>query len=263
MDRKHWELNPRFNLASVSDRGLRHSKNQDFVALESLNNDTYIIVVCDGVSRSQQAELASQIAAHKICLALTNSVTEKIEPQKAMTQAIAIAQKAISELEISRTENSRIETPSTTVVVALVQRSRLTLGWLGDSRAYWISKEGSYLLTKDHSWYNLAVSSGKMTTEAASKHPQAHALTRWLGADQERFHIPSIKTLKLPKQGYLLLCSDGMWNYASRSATLAELLFSSKRKDVLSLSRHLVDFAKSRGGHDNVTVGLLSLDSKP
>lgn len=258
MDRRHWELNPRFNLASVSDRGLKHSNNQDFVVLDSLDDDTYIMVVCDGVSRSRRGDLASQLAARKACFMLSELISKGKESQKAMLEAIAGAQEAVSGLPMLSQEGQQ-DPPSTTIVAALIQKSRLTLGWLGDSRAYWLSQEGSYLLTKDHSWFNFVVSSGKMTLEQASKHPQAHALTRWLGADGERFHIPSIKTLQLPRGGYLLLCSDGMWNYASRSANLAKLIFSCEQRDVLSLSRYLVEFAKSKGGHDNITVGLLYL----
>ncbi len=257
MDREHWELNPRFNLASVSDRGLKHSDNQDFVSLKSLSNETYIVVVCDGVSSSARAELASQVAAQKTCSALAELVFQGNSSSKVMNEAITSAQQAVSQLKLTSREGES-EAPSTTLVAALVQNNQLTLGWLGDSRAYWLSSKGSYLLTKDHSWFNQAVSSGKMTVEQASQHRQAHAITRWVGGTSERFHLPSIKTLKLPLKGHLLLCSDGMWNYAPKSANLAKLVFSSEQDDALNISRHLVEFAKSSGGHDNITVAILS-----
>lgn len=98
-----------------------------------------------------------------------------------------------------------------------------------------------------------------MTPEQASKHSHAHAITRWLGAKADRSHLSSLKTFTLPSiEGYLLLCSDGLWNYAPKSAHLSHLIFSSGYLDALNISRHLVNFAKSKGGHDNITVSLLS-----
>lgn len=120
MDREHWELNPRFNLASVSDRGLKHSLNQDFVALEALKDDTYIMVVCDGVSRSHRAELASQLAAQKTCSALADCIAQDQDPLKSMRQAISRAGLAVSSLNIAQPKN--LEPPSTTLVAALVQK---------------------------------------------------------------------------------------------------------------------------------------------
>ena len=66
-------------------------------------------------------------------------------------------------------------------------------------------------------------------------------------------------------QGYLLLCTDGLWNYAPDPTYLFHTLQQTPAFDKFSLTsivRHLIGYANQQGGQDNITVGiLLTVDS--
>ena len=73
--------------------------------------------------------------------------------------------------------------PSCTAVAAVWDGASVTLGWAGDSRAYWVGDDGVHLLTFHHSWAREQVASGEMTLAAAERDSRAHMITRWLGDD--------------------------------------------------------------------------------
>ena len=62
--------------------------------------------------------------------------------------------------------------------------------------------------------------------------------------------------LPIPGPGALLLSSDGLWNYAPGEREIAEL-FGRMEGDAIAICRGLVEFAKERGGEDNITVAVL------
>lgn len=252
-DRLQITINSQF--AGASDRGIKHHKNEDYLALNQINN-TQILVVCDGVSSSSTPELAAQIAAKTTCEVLA----QENPPEAAIHTAFAAALTAVSNIDY--TENQDTEPPSTTIIAAVVAQNTATIGWLGDSRAYWISPNGSRLLTKDDSWVNEVVAAGEMTQTQAQQSPHAHSITRWLGADTRDDAKPSVIKFTIPNSGYLLLCSDGLWNYAPEAEALANLILPQPKQDVISISNHLVNYAISRGGRDNITVAILEIGSR-
>jgi serine/threonine protein phosphatase PrpC len=248
-------------LGGVSDPGLRHRRNEDYLALEVLasrvEGTAQILVVCDGVSSSQEPEQASQAAAESASQALLQEMQQQQNPEIAMKRAIASALTAVCALPFNAAANT--DPPSTTIVAAVVQANQVTIGWLGDSRAYWIAASGSCQLTTDHSWLAQMVAVGKMNETEALLSPQAHAITRWLGIDAKEDGEPAIAHFTIPSSGYLLLCSDGLWNYAPEPNQLADLIKPSEGKDATTIAHHLVEFARSQGGHDNITVAILAV----
>lgn len=247
-------------LVGVSDRGLRPNHNQDAVALESPQPDTAIMVVCDGISRSQTPELAAQNAARITCRTLSRLLEKGRSPKSALKAAINKAGEAVAELPYSSTV--ALSPPSTTIVAAVVKQGVATIGWLGDSRAYWIAPGNSCQLTEDDSWMHKMVGSGRMTAAEAMQSPKAHAITRWLGADrQQNAHFSTLE-FELPpnaEMGHLLLCSDGLWHYTTGPRHLEALIYTSDCMQPLTIARNLVEFARNRGGRDNITVALLSI----
>jgi PPM family protein phosphatase len=144
--------------------------------------------------------------------------------------------------------------------MAVRRGRRIAVAWIGDSRAYHLGPEGVRTLTCDHSWAAEAVAAGVMTPDEALRAPQAHAVTRTLGGPTgEHGDEPSFAALDVPDgPGLLILCSDGLWNYAPEPAQIAEVVRAQPAgADALAIARGLVDFARDRGGRDNVTVAVL------
>ncbi len=266
-DHRETALSPRF--AGVTDRGQRHSKNEDDFAIALADTDKAVLVVCDGVSSSEEADRASAIAAKTICARLSEPFADG-DAETALRGAVAAANVAVSALH-SAAPGAVSDPPETTVVAAVVRERTAVIAWVGDSRAYWIDGAShaadSRLLTHDHSWMNEVVDSGEMTAEEAGKNRLAHAITRCLGAsDDPEGSEPTVTTFAFPRSGgYLLLCTDGLWNYAETAAQLADRIRAERRTegDSVGIARGLVAWANAQGGRDNITAALLAVPAVP
>jgi len=266
--RNHVELSLAPHFAGVTDRGIRHFRNEDdmALALEMRNGEpAYIAVVCDGVSSSQEADRASEVAALGARDTLLLALKEpEFDPEGAILLAIRAAHEAVCALNYA--PHAEKAPPETTIVAAVVADGKATIGWVGDSRAYWLGTgpDADAQLTRDHSWVNEKVDSGEMTEEEALQSSLAHAITRSLGKleHEDTCQSPeaSVIVFPFPATGRLLVCSDGLWNYAPHSTDLAERIAQAPEgADALGIARHLIEFAVAQGGRDNITAVLLSV----
>lgn len=241
----HVEIRLSANLAGVSDRGLVHAHNEDALALHS-SDQMQILVVCDGVSCSYRPQLASGCAAQTICEALVDQLVDQADadPADALLAAVAQAQLAVAAI----LHPSGAEASATTVVAAVCKAGRATIGWLGDSRAYWVPAE------LNAAELNIAAPNAPSALQLSQDHVwQAHTITRWLGADAEAGAADFV-TVPLLSSGCLILCSDGLWNYFAEASSLAELV--SMEAEAAVIAQQLVDYACAQGAHDNVTVAV-------
>ncbi|WP_242454012.1 protein phosphatase 2C domain-containing protein [Bailinhaonella thermotolerans] len=119
--------------AAVSDRGHRHSRNEDAMALSVLDPGV-VAVVCDGVSSSPRPEVASGTAARTGARVLAGELRAGRTPEEATRLAALTAAEAVKELAPSASN-----APACTYVSAFVSPAAVTVGWVGDSRAYWLA----------------------------------------------------------------------------------------------------------------------------
>ena len=143
--------------------------------------------------------------------------------------------------------------------------------WLGDSRAYWLAAEGltpggpndtiditggSRRITRDDSLAEEMVAAGLASMDDAMASPQAHVITRWLGADLPD-PLAHIEQFTPTGPGVLLVASDGLWNYRQEAAELAAMAMPAALERPLDAAADLVKFAIDSGGLDNITVVLI------
>jgi serine/threonine protein phosphatase PrpC len=251
--RDHVELDLGW-LAGVTDRGRRHSRNEDAMALavaDTPAGPVAVAVVCDGVSTSPRPDEASLAGTQAAVRMLLTSVRRGDDPQEASIAAVRQAHLALTSL------GSPAQAPSTTYISATVGRDAVTVCWLGDSRAYWLAADsGAFRLTADDSLAEEMVAQGELTEADAMASPQAHVITRWLGADVVK---PEAHVLRFepPGAGVVLICSDGLWNYRPDAAGLAKLALPEALTDPLGAAGTLLTFALEAGGMDNITVVLV------
>jgi PPM family protein phosphatase len=206
---------------------------------------------------------------------MMQDLTQGLSPQAALKTAIAKASAAVTELGLQL--NLKTEPPSTTIVCAIAvpplsdsnsnstEDTTVYAAWVGDSRAYWLSDTSSIQLTQDHSWMNEVIAAGEMTEAEAEASVNAHAITRWLGADAHsdedyRHDEPSFATHRVTQPGRLMVCSDGLWNYAPPPTALQDLVTRSPtNRDTIEILQHCLDFALSCGGQDNITIAVLNI----
>jgi serine/threonine protein phosphatase PrpC len=150
-------------------------------------------------------------------------------------------------------------------VCALARPGEITVGWVGDSRAYWLAPpdaaEPARLVTADHSWAAQMVAAGVLDAAAAMRDPRAHAITRWLGAGGTT--EAEIATLRPTGRGALLLCSDGLWNYLPDAADLASAALPELADGgPIAAAEALTALALDAGGRDNITVVVIGDPSR-
>lgn len=279
------ELAPTPFLGAVTDRGKRHPTNQDAVAvaLESMGDlNVPVIVICDGVSSARHSEVtateATRVALEHLQGYVTNptpdalpieangeTLTETNFSLEAMRAAIIAAHEAICALDDAPDET--LEPPGCTIVASIIEPTQITVGWVGDSRAYLLAGDQSRLLTRDHSYVNDLIARGEMTEEESAQSQYAHVITLCLGPlNSDADHPPNPAVVQIPRDqdGLLVLCTDGLWNYAPQPLFLAALAREAgPDADAQTIAHHLATFANTRGGLDNITVAVVRLGDLP
>jgi serine/threonine protein phosphatase PrpC len=243
-------------LAGVTDRGLRHHRNEDAMALAAASTEAgpvLVAVVCDGVSSSARPDEASLVAVQAAARVLLTAARTGEDPLTASPEAVRAAVAAVAGLA-----GPPGDPPAATFVSAVVTSEAATICWLGDSRAYWLAAgDGSApeQLTRDDSVVEELVAAG-LPADNALASAQAHVVTRWIGADLSD-PAPHLLRFEPPGPGALLLCSDGLWNYQPEAAGLAGLAMPAAQADPLGSAQALVKFALDAGGRDHITVVLI------
>lgn len=243
-------------VGGCSDAGLRHPTNQDAmsIAVRSDPSPAAVLAVADGVSTARGSELASVLAADTAVEVLVRRRASGSIEASAFVEAFAEANRAVVAAH---------EEPSAcTLIAATVEDGLITVANVGDSRAYWLGDDAvSTQLSTDDSLAEARIQFG-MTREEAERSIQAHAITKWLGR-QATDVTPSLVTLRPTCGGWLLLCTDGLWNYASSPEAMARLVAAkSAVKGVGALAEQLALWANDQGGRDNVTVILVRLETE-
>jgi len=235
--------------AGISDRGRVRAENQDALYLD----DAIAAVVCDGISSSERAAEAARRAAQTAGSHLTAAVREPgADLTIAMADAICAAQDAVAEMPAGTISDA----PGCTIVAAAVRGRDVVVGWVGDSRAYWLGGREASQLTSDDSWAVEQVRAGVLTAGEAATDPRAHAVTRWLGSDAPDAP-PHVLSVEAGAGGRLVLCTDGLWNYVPAAAALKPLIGSDS--SALQAAGAMVDHALAAGGRDNVTVLVIDI----
>jgi PPM family protein phosphatase len=138
----------------------------------------------------------------------------------------------------------------TTMTVALVTDNIVSIGHVGDSRAYLIRDGQLDQLTEDHSLVAELMRSGKLSPEEAETHPQRSVITRALGTEPD----VDVDTFAIePQEGDLfLLCSDGLTTMVDDQTILD--VVEEHSGDLDAVAKALIKAANRAGGEDNITV---------
>jgi serine/threonine protein phosphatase PrpC len=250
-------------LGGVSDRGRHHARNEDAVALAETGGRA-VLVVCDGVSSTTDSDMASVAAANAARDVLSaapapGSASPAARVEYYTDLMTAAVNAANAEAVAAARQVGGENPPSCTFAAAVVENELVIAGWVGDSRIYWLGDDETALqLSIDDSWVSDQVEHG-MAQAQAEADPLAHSITRWLGADATD---PSARcgSLAASGAGWVLVCSDGLWNYCSGAADLADLVRKYDTRDPTELAGQLVEWANEQGGHDNITAALARVE---
>lgn len=237
----------------ISDIGCVRRSNEDSIGLF---DDLDLYIVADGMGGHAAGEIASKMAVDQIKNYYTNGTVDGINDtsdrssEAALTGAIRHANQQIYAESM---EDTSLNGMGTTVVTLLAKADEVTIGFVGDSRAYLYRNNQVRQLTHDHSLVNEYVKRGILASDAVKNHPQKHVLSRALGTGAQ----VEVETLKrIPMAGDLfLLCSDGLSNKLTPSE-IRSIIVESKG-NIEETGQRLVRMAKDNGGEDNISVVLV------
>jgi serine/threonine protein phosphatase PrpC len=251
-------------LVLITDRGIQHAGNEDAAAAgyTSLNGgrpDLIAAVVCDGVSTSTAAHAAAAAASKAAVDAMLAALVASRNGRTAAFAALAAATKAAAaEWTDSSTAPSCTYT-GVAVVPDAAGAVQITVGNVGDSRAYWLPEQPDTprQLTVDDCLARELIDAGA-SPDSEPVLRGAHTLTRWLGADADPqpWTDSSVSAMTATGPGWLLVCSDGLWNYLPDAADLARFRTGT---DLLAAARAMVEYALEAGGADNITVVIIPI----
>ncbi len=234
----------------MSHVGMARKLNEDsFLICMSADRQGGYFIVCDGMGGAKAGDVASRLA--------TDTFASHFDPavpcprlEECVKSAMQNANARVWEMSHS---DPMLDGMGTTMVCMVMQDGEAVIGNVGDSRAYLIDDEGIRQITRDHSLVGEMLTRGELTPYEAQHHPSRNVITRAIGVDRE---IRCDTFALRPKAGqYVLLCSDGLTGEVSEP----EMYYEVYQSDVPEKAcQTLVDIANARGGHDNITVVLVS-----
>ena len=257
--RDHFTSAPAPWVGGVCDRGVQHSRNEDAMALWA-QGDRAVLVVCDGVSSSIDSDVAALAGAERARDVLATLGAEGMgagdSEDTAVASALVTATEEANKAVVAHTAPDSTNAASATFAAAVVLNDRVHFANLGDSRVYLLTPSEKLLLTLDDSMAQAFIAEGMPRAEAESL-PRAHAITKWLGRDAIDT-VPRTGHQPVNEAGWLVVCTDGLWNYASSPEELAVQVDAAAAvsSDPVEIAGRLVVWANTQGGKDNVTVAL-------
>lgn len=244
--------------------GIERSHNEDalLVISSTLAGDPAppnfgLFVVADGMGGHRAGEVASAVSIRTVARRITEQTVVQMlgaDPPEEMEPLQDLLRNAIEEANQAVVE--QVPGGGTTLTAVVLLGQQLTIGHVGDSRAYLLQDGRAEVLTRDHSLVERLKELGQLTAEEAAIHPQRNVLYRAIG--QGANLEVDVSSMPTPQSGYLMICSDGLWGVLGDEGIKA-IIAEAPSPQVAC--EQLVDAANAAGGPDNITVILVRFPS--
>jgi serine/threonine protein phosphatase PrpC len=248
-----------YRVGAATDIGRKRSQNQDSIASCP---ELGLFVVADGMGGHRGGETASAMAVEIIPQVVRESLSKRgsdWNPKEVVSEAILEANQRIFD---RAQQQPQLQGMGTTAVSILFKNRKLTIGHVGDSRAYFFRDGSLWQLTRDHSLVQEKLRAGMITRAEVKTDRMKNVITRSVGFEPD----VSVETYEMETQpgDLLLLCSDGLSGLVDDDQ-IAEILRESHKNgrqdpDVLEETvKTLINAANSNGGDDNISTILVEI----
>lgn len=237
-----------------TDIGKTRESNQDAFDTGYFNDGTVWAVVCDGMGGVSGGQVASSLCIDKTVNAIKRSYRENMTVNNVKNMLVSAINAANSYVFDESLKDRDLKGMGTTIVAVVIVNNIAVVAHVGDSRAYIINNTIKQI-TKDHSFVQLLVDNGRITPEEAENHPDKNIITRAIGI--EGFVDVDVDIVDIKDEDILLLCTDGLNGYVKDDD-----IFKTVKEYGDSSTEKLVETANLNGGHDNITVVLISSDNQ-
>ena len=265
-----------FKMTAATHVGLVRSNNEDnFIVNPDLTSPDWFVpqetdnviplgkygclmVVADGMGGMNAGEVASELAVNGVRKSFSevedySKIIDSSSHIESFMKKVIVA--ADSDIKRKVKEDPSTSGMGTTIVMAWVIDNVVHVAWCGDSRAYLFNKQsGLSRLSRDHSYVQQLVDTGKLDPELAFDHPNSNIITRSLG-DSSNAAQPDYVCKGLSAGDMILLCSDGLCGLI-RDEEILDILMQ-EHESIDDYRNELFKGALDAGGHDNITIALL------
>lgn len=239
-----------------TSRGMVREQNEDSLAVIDCRENGFIVfAVADGMGGMDHGDLASATAVQVLesrfrgCEGVGLTANEAKDAFRLLFSRINI------EIINKSNENESVAGMGTTMSVCHIDSGWINIGHIGDSRIYLVRNGSMRQLTKDHSYVENLIDTGRITREQARNHPDRNIITKALGLDME---VDSDYIREKPESGdRILLCSDGLTNELADSEIYGIIAAGDDPGKIVD---KLIERTNELGGRDNVTVLLVFID---
>jgi serine/threonine protein phosphatase PrpC len=265
---KHEDLSPgeievpknRLIVGSSQSTGIERSHNEDALLLLNgftlginSHSDFGVFLVADGMGGHRAGEVASAVSIRTVARKITEHTVLELLNSEDDTEGEPLQDQLKKALEeANQAVVDTVPGGGTTLTAAVLVGNQVTIGHVGDSRAYFIRDGKPEVITRDHSLVERLRELGQLTEEEAAVHPQRNVLYRAIGQG-ENLEV-DVFTMPVPKGGYLLICSDGLWGVVP-DPTMMDIIRSAPNPQ--TACDLLVQAANFAGGPDNISVVLV------
>jgi len=237
--------------------GLVRKANEDHIGSltnQQTNGNGDIFVVCDGMGGHVGGAIASKTAVE--CILQYFKKETHPNPILALEKAISFANEQICVLSQNDPD---LKGMGTTCTALLQKEDKVYIAHVGDSRIYLNTDNKLYRVTKDHSFVQKLVDAGQLEDSEMETHPRKNELTRALGISETVEVEISENPLLVKKGDKFLMCSDGLCGLVN-DHTISYVI---NKESGNSAVDELIQLAENAGGNDNISVGIIEVESSP
>ncbi|MFM1973003.1 MAG: hypothetical protein RLZZ345_87 [Actinomycetota bacterium] len=210
--------------------------------------------VADGMGGHAGGDIASAIIAQSVAQA----DREYEDTDEASSNVVEALLEANRKLADTVSEHPELKGMGTTFSGIVFTGDLVTLTHIGDSRVYMVSDDKVSQVTKDHTFVQRLVDTGRITAEEALTHPRRSVLMRVLG-DVEIAPEVDTEVFKAAAGDRWMLCSDGLCGVVPDEIINKILL--DKSVDAEEATALLIYEALEHGAPDNITVVVVDVIS--
>ena len=233
-----------------TDKGRKRRMNQDYVfatdqAIGTLAN---LFLLADGMGGHKAGDYASRFAVEEVKQYISDAPKD-LPSIQLIQDAISDVNQRLYKLSL---EDENLNGMGTTLVTAFIDGNNLTVGNIGDSRAYLIHGNSIRQITRDHSYVEEMIRRGFMRRGSMDYLNSRNIITRAVGIE------PTVNAdffeVELTEGDFLLMCSDGLTNMVDNESIRNIIR---ERSSVSEKVQALIDMANINGGKDNIGIILV------
>lgn len=247
-------------IGTSQSTGVERAHNEDalFALLGSASGENAVpdfglFVVADGMGGHRSGEVASSISVRSVAQRLAKDSLLRLFENDGGPDADPLQdQVRLALQEANQSVVNKVPGGGTTLTAVLLTGNQMTIGHVGDSRAYVLTDTETTVVTRDHSLVKRLEELGQLTEAEAAIHPQRNVLYKAIG--QGANLEVDVLTHPVPRNGFLLICSDGLWGVVD-DEEIKRIAWGADHPQ--TACDELVRAANAAGGPDNITAILV------